>query len=426
MTLFTGSNAFDTFVGGSGITMPARDAGATKGYVDSLNRNFTRVQNVVDGVDQRLTSVEASSGLAAQADAAGNIPNLLVNGAFNLSTAGGIDDTYGWPYDLDYIENVNTATAMFGRCVGWWLAAPSSGASPKSLGARITSRLGSAPSYDYGVDNALLLWGNQTPNVGSVFQRVDFFYPLRWLDGRTVQFSVKYTSLVADGFYLEISDGVNSTNNMTVSRPAGTDVLSTVSHVVSSDATKLTVRIVVTDGTFTELNPLKVSLAYGRVGAGQFTLPTQTMCRPSPLDSVAAAMLYREMNRDLFVPSMVDPTGSVTPPATGQTVTEVYREWESFEIPMLYENANDVVLQQNVAQGPDNLPNDISKLATQPLVTHIVRDWIQNTATDTASTKKQIVEQAMTIYRLATDPSVGLYTGFSGRFQSKLAVIPMY
>lgn len=390
--------------------MPPVDQTGQFGYVSSLNANSSALRAVASALDDRITALALASGVAAQADAAQNIPNLIANGGFNMTT---VNSIFGDPpaNPVTGVENVE-------GCPCWFMV-------PDVAGQIVAEIIDPTviiplPQETVALRNGMRIHNNaSTPGTGVIYQRVDLFRELELLKGKTVQFGVLYTAFAQDEFHLEIDDGVSvTTNELTTPRLSGADQFSTVSHVVSTSATKLVARIVI-DTVIPSLSPLTIEFANFRAGQGAFNVPAQVVGQPTAMDLIAWKMCQQEFSLEIAHTGIHDNStgGSIPSPAgTGPDAVDLMRLTQTLCVPLVYEDADDLVLQQTNLDDGNLLATRINVLANDPLVLYRSSPWANNGPTaPTVTTVKALVDFTVNIWREAGDPSVSPFDGgFTG------------
>lgn len=295
--LFTGANDLHEFAVGERANVP-----------DNLNANFSAVENVVNGLGDRVDAISASTAID-QADAGLNIPNLLANGAFQSAICGG--DSPGAVAPTNAADHSGVTTRMVEWCDCWYYEPTDFDDSP--TGDPISSievtrdettrelviAASSEPSYT-------------GPLTGFVFQRVDYHIDIEKVRGRSLVFAAQYTALTAEEFYLEVDDGVTQTqSDLSELTSPGTGTLQ-VAHVIAAGATKLTVKIVLNKDADSGVSALRIARAYARLGAGTVSFPAKVPPERIALDHAIAKHFHAFFLSTLFQqPALNDGAGKI-------------------------------------------------------------------------------------------------------------------
>jgi len=354
----------------------------TSPYTDydvDIKQNFDKVEAEFIQV-KTLTDAIAASGQVDASDAVNNVPNLLINGRFNLSLNAPRDENA-----TSGIPSISTENAAGDKVVRWadcWFVREDS---PDALDV-VSLDLGSSPTgaeWDDPLDGVEFRRGTGSAlYTGRMYQRLDLHYDLVNMRNKQLNVVAQYTSVTDDEFYIEVDDGVSVTNNQLQTggpSPAATSGLSRHSHTISDNATKLTVAIVLqAEAPVTTADSLKILQVFARIGVGTLTLPATSPPMQIARDAWVAQQYSRifefgEGASDLFILS-----GSMEDPSTGD-------EQASFDLPLNPPIINDginTLLDSFVSVG-DTDSRAIGALVTPPdwKLVDLRRPWLNRSNT---------------------------------------------
>lgn len=375
-------------------------------YDVDIFENFSKVETNINLLQSTLNFIQQAGEVNA-ADAVNNIPNLLVNGEFNLSVCA--------PEDEDASSGqvmVPTQAASGEKLVRWadaWFV------DEDAVDALDVQSLNLDTGPDSGdwqdpYNGIVLKRGTTASGVftGMVYQRVDLFADLQNLRNKTIQLGVRYTAATDNEFYLYVDDGVTQSDNNVAGSdpsPAGSGT-SRLDHTVDANATKLTIGIVLmVDAPADDLDALVIHQAYCRVGVGTFALPVGSPPAQTARDLVCAQMLSRQIRMDnVLVGSAKDASGY-------EDAVMAF----PLDVPILNLGTGVTQATAYIAGSTGTDQRYAGTLTNPPAwsLTHLRRPWLNRASGDSMSTSGYYHGVQVLFRRVAGDPALsGVADGF--------------
>lgn len=329
-------------------TLQSFAAGDTD-YIVKMNQNNVAIEAAFTDDDGRITTLEAGT-LGGAADAVANIENLCVNGDFLMGFCGA--DTKANAALITVINTNHHAAGI--ECVkyadGWFVYQDQADA----LAVESVDLNGVSAPGPWGYLHVLPGVAAGSPYTGTIFQRLDNYYDLTSMKGKTLQFSVLYTAATDNEFYLEVDDGVAQTQSSNALTGSNSQI--NVTHTINAAATKLTLKIVCIKDAVVAPNALKIHYAHARLGVNT---PNLIGLTPPPMssDEIIKCQLT-SVNLEIInlnVAASIDLAGAV----------ETYQNIYALRVPLLFTSDSDLVLTTIIpASGGD--PRDVGALAVPP------------------------------------------------------------
>ena len=305
-------------------------------YDVDLAENFEKIDTNFGLQELKLAQLaQADVGLAA--DAVGNISNMLVNGNFKLAFCSPLDES-GAVGAVPPLSNP-AGIKLVQWCDCWWVDEDAVDALDVQT-VDIPAPPGPGEWFDPEEGLVLKRGSGSGVYTGAVFQRVDLHTDLDNLRGRTVTLGVLYNAVTDDEFYLEIDDGVTTSDNSLVvggPSPAGLGGQSRLTHTVDALASKLTVKIVLqVDAPALDADALVIVQAYMRAGVAPVQLPVAAPPADTARDMFVAQMFTKFMSWG---------EGAANPmclPSTLYTITglEHFTDVTKWDVPLINDGAN--------------------------------------------------------------------------------------
>lgn len=319
-------------------------------YIARLNTNFASVKSAIELVDQ-LRQDAAQGGAVNAQDAVNNVPNACCNGRFFNNFCEGDENLLS---QMPVI-NENHMTRRVVDADGWFIKPdfmdPSADQST-IIGVKNTTPGDSAegsiqitPGNMYAYTGAL---------TGTMFQRMDYYWPLEQIRNRNMSFWVNYTAPTTDEFYLEVDDGVTVTNTLAAPggpSPDGTNTVF-VSHLIDANASKLCVKIVLLKDARALGDPdapLQIHECYARFGSGTVILPTAVSPQVMARDLINSQLMARAFSYGADLSGVKWPA-AIGPGGSNEVSKDIF-----LDIPIMFESAVDLVSEVDwfVSTGAD-------------------------------------------------------------------------
>lgn len=353
MSLFTGQTY--NLLSGAGIT----------DYQSRLDQNFSFSEEALNVLDGRVQTLESASPANA-ADAINNIPNLIPNGDFQMALCCPNDPTAslsGQPSCPEKHPITDVYQVKWADC-WWWLDDVQPGNvevwNMDFTSGALTTQF--HPGFDPAGVKVIESPTAPAPSAaktGVLFTRLDYYHDLSLMRDKVIQFQVLYQATIDNSFYLEIDDGVTQSTNQALAggpSPTGTGT-SFVQHLVDTNATKLTVKIVfVEDAPAALANATHIQYAYARLGTGTgIAIPSRIPPQWVERDLIYSLMTHRII--EFYRPSWAESSG-------GGTVSFITVEMP-LGVPLVHHALAELV--QNVyLAGDSGDARDMAKLASAP------------------------------------------------------------